>query len=37
MISEDSSINKLMDIQKPQPQKKGKKEESDIYKGFILK
>ena len=25
-----------MDIQKPQPQKKDKKEESDIYKGFIL-
>ena len=25
-----------MDIQKPQPQKKDKKEESDVYKGFIL-
>ena len=31
------SLDKLMDIQKPQPQNKDKKEESDIYKGFILK
>ena len=35
-IAEHKSLTKLMDIQKPQPQKKDKKEESDVYKGFIL-
>ena len=35
-ISEHKNINQIIDSQKQQHDKKDKKEESDIYKGFIL-